>query len=261
MSVREKSSVYEQPSVYNQGGGGSSFDVDIGGGISQTFVFPQYLQPVEYISLENYTANNFSLLGCSQVQAAQDYYFKTKFSVNYNKMGNDYEVPFDFAPAYHHNDNHEIRISVNYLKYIIVGFGSANIQFSSLDYDKTMIVEVDCPHNLFKLSYADGSNSFSRTDTRNKGTRNMGQWTFFNYFQTTAAQTFHGKIYYTYLKQGNSAKALWVPARSKDANDKKPYIVECVAGSVGVNCSENASITGIEFGPDIDLSDIGNYFQ
>ena len=63
MSLLEKPSIYNAPSVYNQGGGDGSFTVDMGGGVKQVFTLPPYLTPVEYIDNSNYTAGRSSVTG------------------------------------------------------------------------------------------------------------------------------------------------------------------------------------------------------
>lgn len=254
--IENKPSIYNAQSVYNHGGGGDgSFEVDIGGGVPQTLVFPPYLQPVEYISLENYTANNFCLFGCSQIPFRNDYKFRFVLSADPSKMGNDYNAVFSLLSPFNPNNNQEIMITAREAGSILPNYGQASHNFTSLDLTKKIIVDVNASNGVFKISYSDGG-SFTYTDTRVKGSENYGQWNFFNIYGTASAQTFHGKFFYSYLKRpDDTLAALWIPAKAKDANDTKPFIVDCVAGSVGVNCSRNSTTTGIEYGPDIDLSE------
>lgn len=252
--IENKPSIYNQASVYNQGGGSGTFDVDLGGGVSQTLVFPPYLTPVEYIDTTNYSINELNLIGCSQFKSSDDYITKVVFKQGVTPAG--YETIIGYSAAYNTGSNYDFQIysrenSGNY----IIGCqnGGNSHDFTSLDIQKKYTATFTARTKVFRLDYEGGHSEY--TDSRANPQKNFGQWSFFNYFGTQSNKTFHGKLYYGYVIENDVLIALWVPAKAKDHTDTKPYIVECVAGSVGVNCSENASTSGIDFGPDIDLSE------
>ena len=125
-----------------------------------------------------------------------------------------------------------------------------------MDFTKKFSIEYFSQSKIFKLKY-DGGGSQTFTDSRNNGSGNFGQWSVINYFNAYNDNIFHGRFYYAYLLSNYDSKidALWVPAKMKDGSSEQPYIVECVGGAVGINLSGDDSTTGIEFGPDIDLSE------
>lgn len=258
-------SIYNAPSVYNQGGGGDgSFNVDLGGGVSQTLVFPPYLVPVEYIDNSNANTNNtFCMMASEQIPVATqktDLYIKFVFQANKNFIGNyDTAKPYNYTPAFIYNGSDEIRANVR--KNSITGdgiiepvFGYRTVLFSPVDLDKKLTLITRSINGLFILQ-EEGGTPQVQTDTRAAPSKNMGHVMIFNY-QTVANQIFRGKIFYGYIKNETTGEilSLLVPARSKNTDDKKPYIVECVSGSVLINCSEDLNALGFEFGPDIDLS-------
>ena len=262
MSLLEKPSIYNAPSVYNQGGGGGggSFTVDIGGGVSQELTFPPYLVPVEYIDNSNLAHNNFCLYASEQIPIvgnASNLYIKFVLKANANALTENAETkPYNFTPGFISGSNDEIRANIR--KYngngiVTIICGNKNQTFSDVDYTKKLTLITDTAHNLFTLKQNESSQTL--TDNRTPPTKNFGRVSIFNY-DLVGPSIFRGSFFYGYIKNSstNELYSLLVPARAKNDNDTKPYIVECVSGSVAINCSQNLSTSGIEFGPDIDLS-------
>lgn len=256
--------IYNGDGIYNGGGGGSgTFDVDIGGGVSQTLVFPPYLVPVEYIDNSNANTNNtFCMMAAEQIPVATqktDLYIKFVFQANKNYIGYNTVKPYNYTPAFIYNTNDEIRANVRLNSITGDGivepvFGYRSVTFSPVDLDKKLTLITRSINGHFILQ-EEGGMPQVQTDTRTAPSKNMGHVMIFNY-QTVANQNFRGKIFYGYIKNETTGEilSLLVPARSKNTDDKKPYIVECVSGSVLINCSEDLNALGFEFGPDIDLS-------
>lgn len=259
--IENKPSIYNQASIYNQGGGGGggTFDVDIGGGVSQTLVFPPYLVPVEYIDSSNYTGSGLCIIGASQIARTNDYFIQTKIKPNKSKMidGEQYRL-FNFC-YFLQNSTADYRFEDYIIRNASVGsvgisYAFNSHQFDNVDFDKELLLSFNCIGKIQKVQYVDGGGAFTHNDSRSFGSGNFGTWSFFNSF-TPSNNYYHGKLYYSYVKTAEpEIKALWIPARAKDPSDTKPYIVDCVSGSVGVNGCNDLSTTGIEFGPDIDLS-------
>lgn len=251
--------------IYNGGGGGGgSFVVDLGGGVSQTLVFPPYLQPVEYIDTSNVTDTQFCMLGAEQIPVvgnASKFFVKFVIKVNKSKITSTAQncKPYNYTPPFIFSTSNECRancrISNNNEGIVEINFGNRSSIFYPVDFDKKLTLITNAKQDLFQLMQDDAITNY--TDNRSVPGRNFGFAMIFNY-QTTSGQNFNGRVYYGYIKhvETNEIYSLIVPARAKDPNDTKPYIVECVGGSVLCNCSESLpGGSGVEFGPDIDLSD------
>lgn len=261
--IENKPSIYNAPGVYNQGGGDGSFEVDLGGGVSQTLVMPPYLQPVEYIDTSNISDDHyFGLMMAAQIQgqtAANDYVIKCAFAPNENAIqSNEQRTIFTYAAPYMYGDTYK-EISVIVTKdvtknTIIPVFGSFSPWLENFDFSKKFEVVIDAPSNAVRI-YNDGALNRTQTMNATPPSYNLGQIMLLNY-QNTNKRVFKGKYYYTYIiDSSDKIISLLIPARAKDPNDTKPYIVDCVSGAVAINCSINLNVTGVEFGNDINLSE------
>lgn len=258
--IGNKPSIYNAQSVYNQGGGGT-FDVDLGGGEKQTLTFPPYLVPVEYIDTTDYTEDALNIIGAAQFPTDNNYLLKCVFQQGATTSNT--ETIFGFSACYNWTSNYDSSFGCrksdsNFL--VELSSGSNAHSFSGINETKKIIASFNAASKLFKVEYSDESGYFDYNDTRALPSKNFGQWSIFNNWRVQASSTFHGKFFYSYVRKGGEIIALWIPARCNDDNVKQPYVVECVSGAVGVNCSENKSTMGIYFGPDIDLSDVSSYF-
>lgn len=257
--IGNKSSIYNAQSVYNQGGGGDgSFEVDLGGGVSQTLVFPPFLKPVEYIDTSEYTGSGLCIQGANQTPRNPNQHVKIVIRPNPEKMSTLYPAkPFGTVPAFDYSNNQEIYCYLQNWgsKSVALTYGSNAHQFDGVDFTKKFSIDYFSQSKIFKIEY-DGGGSQTFTDSRNNGSGNFGQWSIMNYFNKSADNIFHGRFYYAYLLSNNDSNidALWIPAKMKDGSSDQPYIVECVGGAVGRNLSGDDSTTGVVFGPDIDLS-------
>ena len=265
MSLLEKPSIYNAPSVYNQGGGDGSFTVDMGGGVKQVFTLPPYLTPVEYIDNSNYTAGRLNIIGSRQINAAADasqYYVKLVVQANKNKWGNYVVDAFILTQGLKvGGTSSDTRFSfTKSIGRITANIGNASTSISNLELDQKLFIEYDAATINLVVKSSNGVIG-SATGSGSYPTVNYGQFSVFNNFADSPNYIFKGRFFYSYVKKGDEVEALFVPARRKDGSNTQPYIVECVSGSVALNCSTDSTTTGIEFGPDIDLSDIENYFQ
>lgn len=258
--IDNKPSIYNAQSVYNQGGGGGTFDVDIGGGVSQTLVFPPYLQPVEYIDTSNVTEDQyFGLLMAAQIPgqtSANDYTIKCVFQPNESTISNNQQrTIFCFTAPYMFGDTYkEISLIVtkdSNKNTIIPVFGTFSPWLETFDFSRKISVVIDQAKNSTKIYYDD---SLQRTVAMGATppSYNLGNIMLCNY-QNQNHRLYKGKLFYVYIKNSSGIVSLLIPARAKDPNDAKPYIVDAVSGAVAINCSINLNVTGVEFGPDIDL--------
>ena len=262
--IGNKSSVYNAQSVYKQGGGGDgSFEVDLGGGVTQTLVLPPYLVPVEYIDTSNISEDHyFGLMMAAQIpgqSAANDYVIKCVFSPNESLIQSDERrTIFVYAAPYMYNDTYK-EISVIVTKdgkknTIIPVFGTFSPWLENFDFSKKFEVVIDAPSNVVRI-YNDGTLNRTQTMNATPPSYNLGQIMMLNY-DNADKRVFKGKYFYTYIKDiSNKIISLLIPARAKDTNDTKPYIVDAVSGAVAINTGLNLNVTGVEFGPDIDLSE------
>ena len=265
MSLLEKGSVYEQPSVYNQGGAPSSVDVDING-VVNTIVFPPYLVPVEYVDMSNYTGDKTFTIECPEQIAIVDNVSKlvSKFVIKADdsKVTRTLQKPYNYLDQYI-SSNNDVRAYLNKDNYgvghVCIICGIRNYDLTPIDFTKKLTLVNRNKQNLFQV-IEEGGSTRSGTDSRSMPTRNYGRLLLFHSHDSNTF--FYGRIYYGYMynEDTNELLSIVIPARAKDENDKKPYFVECVTGSVGTNVSVDASTSGIEFGPDIDLSEIQDYF-
>lgn len=261
--------IMNAPSVYNQGGGGDgSFVVDLGGGVKQTLIFPPYLVPVEYIDTSNVTEDQyFGLLMAAQVpgqNSANDYTIKCVFQANESSISNNqqrtifcYTAPYMFGDTYK-----EISVIVtknNNKNTIIPVFGTFSPWLDTFDFSRKIAVVIDQAANATKIYY-DDSLQRSVAMGATPPLFNLGNIMAFNY-QNINHRLYKGKLFYVYIKNSSDIVSLLIPARAKDPNDTKPYLVDCVSGAVAINCSINLNVTGFNYGPDIDLENIQQYFE
>ena len=264
--IGNKPSVYNAQSVYNGGGGGDgSFTVDLGGGVQQTFTLPPYLTPVEYVDNSNYTTGKLNIIGSRQIPAASDasqYFVKLVVQPNKNKWGNYGVDAFTLTQGLKINGtSSDTRFSfTNSVGRITANIGGASTSISNLELDQKLFIEYDAATINLVVKSINGVIG-SATGSGSYPTVNYGQFCVFNHFIDSPNYIFKGRFFYSYVKKGDEVVALFVPARRKDGSNLQPYIVECVSGSIALNCSTDSTTNGLEFGPDIDLSDIGNYFQ
>lgn len=256
-------SIYNAPSVYNQGGGGSSeFIIDIGGGVSQKMTFPPYLVPVEYINFEDYTANAFCMLAPVQfyLENNDELFFKIAFDTSKIVTA---EYIFSGYPALGENgSNIYPTLYVQSSKRVKINYGNVGAEITGPNLHTDDYITIDYKNQTKTLLVKDGfGNSQTNTSTNSYNNPYQGYFSLFGLNHQSPVYNFHGKIFYGWIKNGDKVKALFVPARFKDTGNSNPYFVECVKGTIGYNVSKNWSTSGIAFGPDIDLSDIGNYFQ
>lgn len=266
--IENKPSIYNAPSVYNQGGGGGSFDVDLGGGVSQTLVFPPYLVPVEYIDVSGYTGNKKFTIDCpEQIPIADnrsDLYVKYSVQADISKLSTTLQKPFCYNPFETSTGNDQIRGGIRLLDngdgYVTITCGWASHSFDPVDLSKRINFIVDSKQNLFRVEEI-GGETHTATDSRRDPEQNVGHLLLFH--ANDSNTFFYGRIFYGYIRNATTKElySFAIPARAKDPNDKKPYFVDAVSGSVGINVYNDLSTDGIEFGPDIDLSGIQDYFE
>ena len=256
--------IYNGDGIYNAGGASSSIDVDINGVVT-TLVVPPYLVPVEYIDSSEFTGN-LQISLSSQIPAAADsskFIIKAVLKQNLDKMTNNqsYNI-FGYSPYANYNNNYELRASTrvyngNGLFVGVYGFNSN--QFSGVDFSKKLTFRINAAQKRFTLSEENGATQ-TYVDSRSYPSKNFTQIFAFNY-NSNNIESFRGRFYYAWITKDDVITSALIPCRSKDTNDKKPYIADVVSGAVGINNSENLSTTGIEFGPDVDLDNFPNYFD
>lgn len=253
--------IYNGAGIYNGGGDSGTFDVDLGGGVSQTLVFPPYLQPVEYIDMSKYTGDKtFRILNAEQIPIAanaSNLFVKFVIQTSYENSTDDPQKPINYLEPFNNGTNNEIRANVRKLTngdgYIDLVYGWAAPYFTPVDLSKKLELIIDAKNNSFKVKEIGGTTKTS-INSSTKPAVNIGRLITFQSHSVNAF--FYGRIFYSYIKNSdtNEIYSLAIPARAKDPNDTKPYIVECVSGSVGCNYSTDLTNNGVEFGPDIDLS-------
>lgn len=256
--------IYNGAGVYQNGGGvGGTFNVDIGGGVSQEMTFPPYLVPVEYINTSDYTGSLFGIRGIWQVELdTQNDNYTSKIAYDVNKVTNNDSVMGTDLPFGNSGSNSTIVFKARPTKQIQFYYASIqnDITGANLHVDDYIIVKYKGANKQL-LVYDGFGNSYSHLSNNGHVVVKNGLWNFLSSAPGSPQYPFHGQWFYSHIEKDGFVKALWVPARLKDSSNTQPYIVECVSGVVGINCSNNWSTSGIAFGPDIDLSDIGNYFQ
>lgn len=264
--IENKPSIYNAPSVYNQGGALSSVDVDING-VVNTIVFPPYLVPVEFVDMSNYTGlKTFRILNTEQIPIAanaNNLFVKMVIQTSYEKATDDPQKPINYLEPFTNGTNNEIRANIRKLSngdgYIEIVYGLASPYFTPVDLSKKLELIIDAKNDSFKVKEIGGTTKTSINGST-KPAVNIGRLITFQSHNVNAF--FYGRIFYSYILNSVTKEiySLVIPARAKDPNDTKPYMVECVSGSVGCNYSSDLTTGGIEFGPDIDLSEIQNYF-
>lgn len=255
--IGNKPSIYNAQSVYNQGGASGTFDIDIGG-VSQTLVFPPYLQPVEYIDTSEYTTGKLNIVGSRQISSASDasqYFIKLALQANKNKWDNYYVEGLYITPGLKvGGTTSDIRFTFSKSGIANATVGGVVASISSIELNQKLFLEYDLTTRIFTIKSINGILATANGSSGALPTVDIGWYALFNNMQDSPNYIFRGKIFYSYIKKGDEVVALFVPARRKDGSNSQPYIVECVSGSVALNCSSNSNTLGIEFGPDINLS-------
>lgn len=248
--------IYNGDGIYNGGGGSGTFDVDLGGGVSQTLVFPPYLIPVKYIDLSN-TAGNISILGARKFECKDNYSAKTVFSLKSSNMSTVNYI-FNCQPPLGHNGTAAFKFSVEKgsshisWRYFFSGLLHTNTA-DNLNWD-TDIITASYVAAQKKVTLIDEHGFTSSNSSSSPSMNPIGSWTIAGDNFVSNVNTMRGKFYYSWLRDDltNKLIALWVPARDKN-NTNIPYIVDCVGGAVGLNYAVG-TVSGTEFGEDIDLS-------
>lgn len=263
--IGNKPRIYNAQSVYNNGGG-TTFDVDINN-VTNTLVFPAYLTPVEYIDLSNYTGEKTFTIECpEQIDiVANESYLVSKFVIkaDASKVTTTIQKPYNYLDQYI-SSNNDVRAYLNKdnngFGHVCIICGIRQFNLNPIDFSKKLSLINRNKNNLFQV-IEEGGNVYSGTDNRSMPARNYGRLLLFHSHDSNTF--FYGRIYYGYMYNELTGKilSLVIPARSKDENDKKPYFVECVTGSVGTNVSPDSSVNGVEFGQDINLDEIQQYIE
>lgn len=257
MSLFEKSSVYEQPSIYNQGGVDGSFNVDIGG-VSQKLVFPPYLVPVEYIDASAITTSNYYVFPVvNKFTTKATFKIKTVFSFDSaiidsdinNKNILNYHAPLGSST----DSSWLIELGVNSGGRYSYRFGGKNffIQDSNFVNTDKLTMILDVSQGLATL-YDESGHYKTHSETPSYTFGNIGWCGVFGDQRTTPPNQYRGKLYYSYIQDGNTIVTLLIPAREKNTN--KLFMVDCVSGCTVSNFA-TGNDTGVSFGPDIDLSE------
>lgn len=261
--IGNKPSIYNAQSVYNQGGGVSTYDIDLNG-VKNTIIIPPYLIPVEYIDNSNFPYD-INFFGSAQINASVDsskYKVKSVFKVDKTKLvsGTQYRV-FGYAPISSFSNNYETRgqVTINSSNQMSVTavYGFNSHSFSDVDDTKKITLEIIASQKRFVVSEENG-NTYSYVDSRNYPTRNWGCFQAFNY--SNGYKSFFGQFYYTWITDDNKIISALIPCRSKEPNDINLYVVDVVSGVVACNAFENFNNGNIICGPDLDLDDLPNYF-
>lgn len=259
--IENKPSIYNAPSVYNQGGGGYNFDVEINGN-TNTLVFPPYLVPVQYLDGSVVTGEIVPVMS-TQLQAKSTYIIKCVFSLKISDMKTTNYV-FDFYPAYDSGSTSHIKVFVEK--------SSSNIRFvvsysnwsfwvnaNSLQWDTDKItVKLDANQKKF-LASDEHNNSVAGSVT---SALNQDKYGLCSIMGQTLSNEYplYGKFYYCYIQDGDNVAGLWIPCRRNDGNINF-YIADCVRGSVGINYTGVFDAPGQVFGPDINLDEVQQYFE
>ena len=261
--IGNKSSIYNAQSVYNQGGGGSSFDVVVND-ITTKMIFPPYLVPVEYIDTSALNTSQYNVFFTPKKFTTKNTYkIVTVFSFLENVIDENNNLNYIFfahAPLGYGTDN-----SIN-IYFALVSFGRYAYRYGGKNFlidqpglfvttDKLRAI-LDCSTGLFTLTDESGHVK-TKSETPNYSFGPMGQFSVFGNSATNPPGQFRGKFRYMYILDGDNVVALYVPAREKETNSL--FIVDCVSGNVGGNLATNDDSL-LTYGPDIDLSQIQDYF-
>lgn len=255
MSVREKGSVYEQPSIYNQGGGGGFWNVD-----GYTFVMPPYLQPVEYIDTTN--AENFTAMGPFNLECKNTY--DIKFILSYATLNNANTRPWQLVVALGEtgsnvNIGYAFKSDANLGTFFYTGGVQPDVNMTGFHTDTDKVTFRFSASNQ-KLIVTDEHGNVAQ------GTRNAwfnypkwGMWSVGGLSSQGANYPFKGKFFGLIIKEGSKPLLALFPCRRTDNN--MPCIVDVVSGSIGSNWTNKFDVSGVTFGPDIDLDELALNFS
>lgn len=256
--------IYNGDGIYNGGGGDGSFEIELNG-TKTNAVFPPYLIPVEYIDTKDFLeSTNFCIEIPEQIDVSQLSNFECvcKFKLTGTLVNSTPAYVISMYPNDEITNNVDFRTSV-YTKpgynSVLIACGFCSKSFPNVDLSKDIIVKFTSSNKNFQLIEIDGS-QYNYTDTRNLLTKNLSQANIFNE-KFAINGVFKGRFFYSFISNDDKVSSLIIPARAKDVNDKKIYMVECVSGSVGINFSSNIITSGAIFGPDIDLDNVQQYFE
>ena len=251
--------IYNGDGIYNGGGAQYEFDVDLNGE-KNSLIWPPYLQPVEYIDLSNFSGSNASLRSSQKMSLENDDELKLVFSLDKNIV--TLATLFNMVQAIGNTIvNGNVSVSYGSSK-LSINYGSvqiSNLDISSLDTNTKCIARYNGSNKYLSVTDANGT-SVNKTTTLSYNSPLEGCFSLFGFAATNPTSIFKGRIYYAYIKNGDRIKALYVPAKNKDDNSNKPYIAECVGATVGTDWADNTDYSTLQFGPDIDLSEMENYF-
>lgn len=258
--------IYNGNGIYNGGAGdSSSFDIVVNG-VTNTLVFPAFLTPVEYIDMSEYSGQKtFTIFNAEQIPVADNknnLFIKIAIQTSYEKATNQEQKPINYLEPFVNSNNNEIRFNIRKLPnndgYIDLMYGRATASITPVDLSKKLELSIDVINSLYKVKEIGGVTKTSVVSST-KPSVNIGRLMSFHSHE--ANTFFYGRIFYAYIMNGvtNELYSLVIPARSKDQNDNKPYMVECVSGTVGCNYGPDLTTSGVQFGSDIALDDIGDY--
>lgn len=256
--IGNKPSIYNAQSVYNQGGESGTFDIDIGGGVSQTLVFPPYLIPVEYIDTSGISTSNYYVFPVvNKFTTKSTFKLKSVFSYENTIMNADNNIKF---VTYYHaplgsstDSSWNVYLGLNSYGRYFYRFGGKNFLIERdgvfVNSDK-LTFTLDVYNGLATLTDESGHvATHNETPSYNLG--NIGWCGVMGNQSTNPPDQFRGKLYYSYIIDGDNIVSLLIPAREKTTN--KPFMVDCVSGAAVSNFT-TGNDTGVLFGPDIDLS-------
>lgn len=258
--IENKPSIYNAQSVYNQGGGGDgSFEVDIGGGVSQTLVFPPYLVPVKYIDTSGLSTSNYNVFPVvNKFTTKLSFKIKSVFSFDtaiINSDNNIKYVTYYHAPLGSSTDGSwNVYLGLNSFGRYFYRYGGQNFLIEQdgifVNSDK-LTFTLDVNNGLATLKDESGHVA-TRNETPSYNFGNIGWCGVMGNQQINPPNQYRGKFYYSYIKDGDNIVSLLIPAREKTTN--KLFMVDCVSGAAASNFAKGND-TGVSFGPDVDLSD------
>lgn len=237
--IENKPSIYNAQSVYNQGGGG-------GGSI----LIPWYLQPVEYIDTRLCLGSIDIILPWQYEQNVNDEIF-----VYLSDLALDGLCAFSLCPALGPgvtNPFFEIFRKSNGEYGVYNRYMMPDITPGALHPDD--MLEFKFTTNESRATIKDQHGN-TRTNTQYGGF-NSGKWGTVSIFGIAGQYTQTSKcvFYKAALKNGNDVKMGVIPCRNKINGE--PCVVEVTSGIVGKNYTEQIDLTGVVFGPDIDINNL-----
>lgn len=249
--IGNQPSIYNAQSVYNQGGGGGEFTAEINGVKSDLF-FPPYLTPVEYIDTSDLTATNFTLRGSKQFTLDQNDEFVTVVSFDTSKVTNNDRVLTTTLALGSVGSNSTIDVNVRPNKTFMVYYGNVQTSLtgSNIHTEDRVTIRLKLSNKTLYVTDQHG-NSHVYQSSSGYNTPLQGAYGVFGAVQQSPNFPYHGKFFYSYIRNNDKVKAGFFPARNKENN--LPYIVEVTDGSVATNWANSVNPAGVVFGPDVDL--------